>query len=221
MISQLTDGKTDYCQEAPYRHSLLDLDNEDDVLLDNDNDDSPSSWTESMFINNNTNEDTESRINFYTVPDSMKHAVNARSVRERSQTMQSTGSSMFHASDSVFLDTESRFGFYIQESIMGYSSNRSISRSFIDTTDSREDVTIVNDVEEPPSCRETVMSFADNEEEYDELDWLTTTTMKIEKKKKITMEEEQQQQNVLECDGIASNLRSFVTRCGSCFSPPL
>jgi hypothetical protein len=164
-----------------------------------------------MFINNNTNEDTESRIN-------LKHAVNARSVRERLQTMQSTGSSMFHASDSAFLDTESRFGFYKQESIMGY--NRSSGRSFIDTTDSREDVNIVNDVEEPPSCRETVMSFADNEEEYDELDWLTTTTMKIEKKKKITMEEEQKQ-NVLECDGIASNLRSFVTRCGSCFSPPL
>ncbi|KAL3770531.1 hypothetical protein ACHAWO_002248 [Cyclotella atomus] len=203
MISQLT-GPKDVRQEA-YHHSLLDLD-EDDAF------DSPknlSSWGESMFIGTNDELDTESRMNFYTVPDSMKNAVGTRAVRERLQTMQSTGS-MFNASDGA-LDTESRFGFYKQESIM--ASNRSVS---VDT-DSRDDFNIVNDAEEPPSCRDKmgpVLSFTDE----GEFDWLTQTTMKIEAKKK------EQKHNVMECgdggSGVASNLRSFVTRCGSCFSPP-
>lgn len=203
MVSQLTGPKTS-CLNA-YGGSLLDLDEEDAF-------DSPrhcSSWGESMFIGTNDALDTESRMNFYTVPDAMKDMVGTKAVRERLQTMQSPGS-MFIPSDGA-LDTESRFGFYKQESLV-VASNRSMSVA----TDSRDDFNIVNDAEEPPSCRDKmgpVLSFNDE----DEFDWLTQTTMKIESKKK------DEKSPIMKCGdngGVASNLRNFVSRCGSCFSPP-
>lgn len=187
-----------------YEHSLLDLDEEDDAF------DSPkncSSWGESMFIG--TNADTESRMDFYTVPDTVRNGVGTKAVRERLQTMQSTGS-MFNA-DGSMMDTESRLGFYKQQSAI-ITSNNSMS---VDT-ESRDDFNVVNETEEPPSCRDKmgpVLNFTYE----DEFDWLTQTTMKIEAKKK------DEKRNVMECgdrgSAVASNLRSFVYRCGSCFSP--
>lgn len=198
MISQLT-GPKETCRDA-YESCLLDLEDEDDVFE-----------SESMFIGTNDVLDTESKLNFYSkIPDAINDGVSTKAVRTRLHTTKSTGS-MFNTSDDI-LDTESRFGFYKQESLI--TSNRSLSVK----TDCRDDFNVVNDTEEPPSCREKigpVLSFT----EVDEFDWLTKATMKIEAKTK-----EQRTHNVFDCgekgSGVASNLRSFVSRCGSCFSPP-
>ena len=198
IISELSVPKERRC--GAYESSLLDLEDEDDVFE-----------SESMFIGASDVLDTESKMNFYSsISDAIRDGVSTKVVRNRLHTTKSTGS-MFNASDDV-LDTESRFGFYQQGSLM--TSNRSISVN----TDSRDDFNVVNDAEEPPSCREKVgpvLSFT----EIDEFDWLTQATMKNEAKTK-----EQRANNVFDCgekgSGVASNFRSFVSRCGSCFSPP-
>ncbi|KAL3780503.1 hypothetical protein HJC23_012588 [Cyclotella cryptica] len=206
IVSELT-GPQATCRSA-YDNSLLDLD-EDDAL------ESPRdcpSWGESMFIKAYEANDTESRMNFYSMP-TPRDGVAANAVRER---LWSSGS-MFIPSDGA-LDTDSRFGFYKQDTQnTRIASNRSMTVQTEEEqrNDSRNDFNIVNDTEEPPSCREKVepvLSFTDDEE----FDWLTQTTMKIEAKKK-------EQKNNESCGdygaGVASNFRSFVSRCGSCFSP--
>ncbi|KAL7477354.1 hypothetical protein ACHAW6_003164 [Cyclotella cf. meneghiniana] len=206
IVSELTGPHA--TSRSAYDNSLLDLD-EDDVL------ESPHdcpSWGESMFIGAYEANDTESRINFYSVPDTPRDGVATDAVRER---LRSTGS-MFIASDGAF-DTDSRFGFYKQDTELSrLATNKSLTVETEEElrTDSRNEFNVVNDTEDPPSCREKVepvLSF--NDEEFD---WLTQTTMKIEAKKK-------EQKNNETCGdygaGVASNFRSFVSRCGSCFSP--
>jgi hypothetical protein len=205
IVSELT-GPQATCRSA-YDNSLLDLD-EDDVL------ESPRdcpSWGESTFIGAYEANDTASRINFYSVPDTPRDGVATNAVRER---LHSTGS-MFIASDGA-LDTDSRFGFYKEDhQISRMGSNRSLTVETEELrTDSRNEFNVVNDTEDPPSCREKVEPVLSlNDEEFN---WLTQTTMKIEAKKKVHKSNET-------CGdygaGVASNFRSFVSRCGSCFSP--
>ena len=194
IISQLT-GPQDTCRDAS---SLLDMDEEDTESPPN-----CSSWSESMFIGRNDIRDTESRVNFYSDPDTTKNGVGTEAVREKLQRMQSSGS-MFNTLDGA-LETESQFGFYKQKSLLVVNVK----------TETRDDCNVINDTEEPPSCREKFMSFADEEE-----DWLLQATMKMEAKKKDT-----KMRNVLECgeegSGVIPNLRSFVSRCGSCLFPPV
>lgn len=82
--------------------------------------------------------------------------------------------------------------------------------------DSRNDFNVVDDIEEPLSCRDKVVEPVLTFNSEDEFDWLTETTMKIEAKKK----EEKNNDCGQYASGVAKNIRSFVARCGSCFSPP-
>jgi hypothetical protein len=205
IVSQLTGPKERY--HNTYGHSLVDLD-EDDTSESPRRSPSP---VESMFIGANAN-DTESRVNFYA-PYATNNGVTTNTVRQRLNRTQSTGS--------VFIgntaDTESRAGYYKQSSVTSLmrSSSRSLS---IETKvmDSRNDFNVVDDIEEPLSCRDKVVEPVLTFNSEDEFDWLTETTMKIEAKKK----EEKNNDCGQYASGVAKNIRSFVARCGSCFSSP-
>lgn len=204
VVSQLTGPKE--MRSDVYEQSLFDLD-EDDPFASPKN---CPSWGESMFIGTDDALDTESKMNFYTVPNTMRDGVDTTAVRKILRGVHSPGS-MFNA-DGSELDTESKLGFYKQESLM-MTSNTCTSVN----TESRDDFNVVNETEEPPSCREKmrpVLSFSDE----DEFEWLAQSTMKIEAKKK------EEKRTMMECGNngsrVASILRSFIFKCGSCFLPP-